>query len=87
MFPDVHSLNTATFGPYAQISDEELGYFSCCLQFGKNALTSDQKHCDLSELPDIHSLDIVIFRGAASQYLALPACLPVCLSVCPPVSL
>ena len=29
--------------------------------FDKNAQTSDQKHCDLSELPDIHSLDIVIF--------------------------
>ena len=28
---------------------------------GKNAQTSDQKYCDLSELPDFHSLDIVSF--------------------------
>ena len=34
LLPDVPSLNTRTFGPYAQISDEELGYFSYCLQFG-----------------------------------------------------
>jgi ATP sulfurylase len=33
----------------------DFGYFFC-----KNAQTSDQKHCDFSELPDIHSLDIVI---------------------------
>jgi hypothetical protein len=70
---DVHSLNTGTFGPYAQISDEELGYFSYVYSldfgiFGKNAQTSDQKHCDLSELPDIHSLYIVIFVPYALIY-------------------
>jgi hypothetical protein len=50
-----------------RVTDEIiLGEPSCLIRtlreiIGKNAQTFDQKHCDLSEFPDIHSLDIVIF--------------------------
>jgi hypothetical protein len=37
---------------------------------GKNAETSDQKYCDLSELPDFHSLDIV-FKLSEIQSLEI----------------
>ena len=64
--PDMHTQNIGTFGPNVQIVDEFPGHFLIYTVFhivdigifGPYAPISDAFLCEISELPDVHTLDI-----------------------------